>query len=168
MQIVLMRHGIAIDHADPHCPDDFHRPLTEQGRERTRLAARGLAWMGVRPGAIVSSPLVRAQETATIVAEELGFDPGKVATTGALSPAGDPGQLLAEVRALGVESVLCTGHLPGMDLIVAAAIGSGRRPFTSMKKAGAVCIELFPRGWAQLHWLLPPRALRRLGGARRP
>ena len=165
MQIVLMRHGIAVDHDDPTCPDDHHRPLTDLGRERTRLSARGLARLGVRPEAIVSSPLLRAFETAIIAAEELAFDTDAIITTEALTPGGDPGRLLAEVRDLGVESVLCAGHLPSLDLIVAAAIGSGRRPFTSMKKAGAACIELFPQGWAQLHWLLPPRVLRRLGAS---
>ncbi|MCA8962267.1 MAG: histidine phosphatase family protein, partial [Planctomycetes bacterium] len=60
MILYVMRHGIAFPREDPDCPPDFERPLTERGRERTHDAARGLVEMGVRPTAVLSSPLVRA------------------------------------------------------------------------------------------------------------
>lgn len=162
MQLVLMRHGIAVDRSDPDCPRDFDRPLTERGRERVRLAARGLAFLQVRPDAILTSPLLRARQTAEIAAEELGFDPRRVATTQALLPGANPGGIFRETETIGCQRALCAGHLPNMDLILAHAIGRGVPPFTSLKKAGAACLELHRGYGANLLWYLPPKALRGL------
>ena len=72
MLLYLMRHGVAQDRANPDSPPDPDRQLTRKGVERTRAAARGLRVIGVDPGAILSSPHLRALATAQLVAAELG------------------------------------------------------------------------------------------------
>lgn len=168
MQLVLLRHGIAVDPADPDCPTDAQRPLTERGRRRTREVAGGLAALGVRVEVILSSPLVRAVQTAEIAAERLGLRSDQLRRTNALLPSSAPNGLLAEVQKLGPGGVLCVGHAPHLDLVLAAAVTPGSAPFTALKKAGAACLELdFPPtgGRATLLWMMDPRALRRLVAA---
>jgi phosphohistidine phosphatase len=161
MLIYLFRHGIAVDREDPDCPPDFERYLTDKGKERTRAAARGLAALGVAPERILSSTYVRARETAEIAAEELGIDPTAIELTEALVPEAGPQRILREAAKLGVESVMCTGHAPNLDLVVAEAVGHELAPFTSLKKAGVACLDVDEHG-GQLLWLLPPKVLRAL------
>jgi phosphohistidine phosphatase len=67
MNLLIVRHGIAVDRGDPAYPWDDDRPLTAEGIHKFRIAARGLKALGVHPERIVSSPLVRARQTAEIL-----------------------------------------------------------------------------------------------------
>ena len=69
MRLYLMRHGIAIDREDPDCPEETQRYLTAKGTQRTRSAAHGLADLGVKPAGLLTSPYIRAVQTAEIVAK---------------------------------------------------------------------------------------------------
>src|SRR5262247_3681236 len=73
MNLYLMRHGIAVDSDQPGPEADGARPLTQKGLKRTRRAARGLRRLGVSFDGILTSPLVRARQTAEIVADALGL-----------------------------------------------------------------------------------------------
>jgi phosphohistidine phosphatase len=163
MLIYLLRHGIAIDREDPDCPPDFERFLTDKGKRRTRASARGLAALGVAPELILSSTYVRARETAEIAAEELDLDPTRIELTESLVPEAGPQRILREASAKEVDTILCTGHAPNLDLVVAEAVGHELAPFTSLKKAGVACLEVDEDLSGQLVWLLPPKVLRRLG-----
>ena len=164
MLLYLFRHGVAMDPAEPDCPPDALRPLTREGIEKTRLAARGLRKLGVKPDLIVSSPLVRAVETAEIAARELGGAKERILRTPFLEPEADPAALLKELARWKKEAVLCAGHAPHLDELIAHATGV-RVAFTGLKKAGAACLEFAspgsPRG--VLLWLIPPKVLRQLG-----
>jgi phosphohistidine phosphatase len=164
MLLYLMRHGIAQDREDPESPPDPDRQLTRQGVQRTRDAARGLRSLGVEPGAVLTSPYLRALATAQIVARELGFPEEDVVQTEALLPDTAPAVLFEELGRRGLGEVLVVGHAPGIDELCAHALGGGRAPFTELRKAGVACIELAdpaePRG--KLLWLLEPRMLRGL------
>ncbi len=162
MQLVLFRHGIAVSHDDPDCPEDDLRPLTPKGIRRTHEAARGLAALEVEPDVILTSPLVRARETALIAAEELGFDAGAVRVTENLRWELPPGRILEEIDGMGAARVLCVGHAPHLDALLAAALGLRAGSISSLGKAGAACVTRHARD-AVLDWLLTPRALRRLG-----
>ena len=70
MDCILMRHGIAVDREEWKGPDE-DRPLTDRGAKRVAQAAAGLQWMDVNPIHLLSSPLVRAVETAKIVHDVL-------------------------------------------------------------------------------------------------
>lgn len=162
MLVYVFRHGIAIDREDPDCPPEFERFLTDKGKRRTQSAAKGLRALGAIPGAILASPYVRARETAEIAARELGFDPKGIELTESLVPEAGPQRVLREVLAHDADAVLCAGHAPNLDLVIAEAVGHELAPFTELKKAGAACIELDEDQTGTLQWLLPPRVLRTL------
>lgn len=164
MRLYLMRHGIAIDREDSGCPPEAERYLTEEGMAKTRGAARGLATLGIDPGAWLTSPFVRALQTAQVVAEEFGVPKGKIACIDTLLPSGKPAEFFKEVSRLKAEEVICFGHAPQMDELIAFALGS-RAAVTALKKAGVAALKLDrlspPAG--VLLWLHTPKTLRLLG-----
>lgn len=170
MRLVLVRHGLAVE-ADLHDGDDASRPLTAEGEKRTSRAARGLGRLGVRPVAILTSPCLRARETARLVARALGVE--RIEETTALLPGADPAELvglLGTRRGAHEVELLAIGHAPHLDTFLAAVLAPGAAPFTALRKAGAAALDLeFARSGrpprlraARLHWLLPGSALRRL------
>jgi phosphohistidine phosphatase len=162
MILYVVRHGIAIDRTDPKAPPEAERPLTAKGVQKTRAAALGLRALGAKPEALITSPYVRAAQTAEIFAEALGFSPEKIRVSEALKPAEDPADILKELARLKVKEVACFGHAPHVDLLLAHAAGA-RGAFTEMKKAGVACLEQ-EAGHArwQLLWLLTAKILRDL------
>jgi phosphohistidine phosphatase len=163
MLLYVLRHGIAIDRDDPACPPDAERPLTAKGVIRTRRACQGLAHLGVAPDLILSSPRLRAIQTAEIAADELGIDENAIVHTSVLEPERSAEELFALLAEHACESALCVGHGPNVDVVVAGAVGASQ-PFTHLRKAGAACIE-FEERWGRegrLIWLMEPRALRQL------
>jgi phosphohistidine phosphatase len=164
MRLYLVRHGIAINRDDPSSPAEVDRHLTPRGIERTRAAARGLAKLGVRAEIMFTSPFLRAVQTAEIFCEALGYPVKKIRRTDALKPDARPVQLLAEVARLKSDSVMCFGHAPNLDLVIAQALGCGSM-ITALKKAGVACLEFesydSPRGL--LLWLHTAKSLRLLG-----
>ncbi len=162
MMLLLFRHGIA----DSGSPDgtDAARPLTDEGLEKTKLAAAGLVCVADRPQAILTSPKVRALQTARILAQQFDQTP-VVAETLAQSDLRAVMDLLAQRH----ESVLMlVGHEPTLsDLTRALCFGSTEGSL-ELKKAGCACLQL-PRdrtgdlrACAQLLWLATPKMLRRM------
>src|SRR5260370_34582850 len=94
-EIYLIRHGIAEERGDAW-PDDAKRPLTEEGMARLRKAARGLTRAGVSIDLMLTSPLVRARQTAEIIAAELDPQPS-IAQIDSLSPGGGYAALSADL-----------------------------------------------------------------------
>lgn len=164
MLLYLMRHGIAIDREDPKCPPDPERFLTKKGMEKTRAVAQGLRALGIQPEAMLSSPFVRAVQTAEITAAALGFARDKIRQTEALIFGRKPAELFRDLARVRAREVICFGHAPHLDEVIAFALGC-RSPVTSLKKAGVACLELKavapPRG--SLLWVHTPRSLRILG-----
>jgi phosphohistidine phosphatase len=160
MIVVLFRHGIAQDREDPASPPEAERRLTAKGIRRTHQAARGLARLKLEPQAVLSSPYVRAHETADIAVEELGLEGREVVLTDALLPEAPPADLLRVLERLEVGCVLCTGHAPHLDRFLAHVLGTGS-PVTELKKAGAACLDLGPP--VRLEWLHTAGTLRKLG-----
>lgn len=164
MLLYLMRHGIAIDREDPECPPDPERFLTKKGIAKTRGVALGLRALGIKPEAMLTSPFVRAVQTAEITAAALGFSRERIRKTEALMFGRKPAELFRELARVRGKEVICFGHAPHLDEVIAFALG-GRAPVTALKKAGVACLELesisSPRGL--LLWLHTPRSLRMLG-----
>ena|SRR5579859_5735856 len=162
MILYLIRHGIAIDPTDPEAPPEAERPLTARGVQKTRAAALGFREAGVKPDILITSPYIRAAQTAEIFAEALGFAPEKIRVSEALKPSANPADILKEVAHLRAKEIACFGHAPHLDLIIAQLAGA-RGPLTELKKAGVCCFEhLQPRGRWELRWILPPKILRKL------
>jgi phosphohistidine phosphatase len=163
MRIYLMRHGLAIDRDDPDCPPEAERYLTPKGVERTRAVAAGLAEMGIRPTALLSSPYVRAVQTGEIVCEALDIDAKSLHASDALKPEAKPVRIAEELGRITAEEIICFGHAPHLDDFIAYAVRAAA-PFTMLKKAGVACLEVqgFSPPEGQLRWLLTPRLLRTL------
>ncbi len=159
-ELYLIRHGLAEERGDAW-PDDAKRPLTDEGMSRLRKQVRGLARLGVSVDLILTSPLVRARQTAEIVAGGLHPQP-HVTTLDSLTPEGSCADVIADLGKHARRSRLAlVGHEPGIGELAARLIGSRHRlPF---KKGAICCIEidsLPPAGPGDLCWFLPPRILR--------
>lgn len=164
-QLYVMRHGIAVSRGDPNFHDDNLRPLTSEGSRKLKEIAKGLLRLRVSVETIYCSPLVRAAETASILAEGLG--PGiKVENSDYLRPGGS---LQALLTSLGKQkdhrSALVVGHEPDLSEGVARLIGDARARF-QFKKGGCcrVDFEKFPpKPPGKLVWWLTPRVMRKIG-----
>ena len=162
MIVYLVRHGIAVDPSDPKSPPEPERPLTAKGVQKTRAAALGLQELKVKPDVLITSPYVRAAQTAEIFAEALGFSPQKIRTHDALKPSGSPSEITKEIIRLRAKEVMCFGHAPQLDLMVAHLVGT-QSVFTGLKKAGIACLEhSSTRGKWDLVWIVTPKMLRQL------
>jgi phosphohistidine phosphatase len=163
MQLYIVRHGIAIDREDPKCPSEAERYLTEEGVEKTKQVAKGLAALHLHVDVMVSSPYTRAMETATIFASAFEYSKQKIRTTDTLLPGAEPTAFFRELaKEKNVSSVFCFGHAPNVDGLLAAAVGAPHH-ITSLKKAGVAFVELKrispPSG--QLVWLVTPKLIRK-------
>jgi phosphohistidine phosphatase len=161
--IYLVRHGLAAEQG-PDYPNDEDRPLTDEGIERLRAQALGMRALRVRLDRVLTSPLLRAAQTAEVLAASLGCE-APLVPVDALRPGGRHDALMAALRRLGDDrTVALVGHMPSMGEIAARLIGATEPlPF---KKGAVCCIEvdgLPPAQAGRLHWFLPPRALRALG-----
>jgi phosphohistidine phosphatase len=165
MRIYVVRHGIAINRDDPKCPPEAERYLTPEGIEKTKQVARGVAELAAAADLLLSSPYVRAMQTAEIFAGALGYAKQKIRRTDLLLPGADAGLLLRELaKDKDSSEVFLFGHGPQVDDIVALSLGA-KNPCSALKKAGVALIELKrvspPSG--ELLWLAPPKLLRSLG-----
>jgi phosphohistidine phosphatase len=165
MQLFIVRHGIAVDREDPKCPADPDRFLTDEGIEKTRQVAQGVAEVGAAPDLMVTSPYLRALQTAEIFAAQLGYAKQKIKKSDFLLPGAEPLQLFRELaKDKEISVVFVFGHAPHLDDVVATALGT-KHHITSLKKAGVAHVELRrlvpPSG--ELIWLGTPKLLRKLG-----
>lgn len=159
-EIYLIRHAIAAERGDAW-PDDHKRPLTDDGIARMRKAARGLARAEVVLDVVLTSPLVRARQTADIVAAALDARPS-IVTIESLAPGAAYAALMADLEKHARKPrIALVGHEPGIGELAARLIGS--RHAIEFKK-GAVCRidldQIPPQGPGRLRWFLTPRLLR--------
>jgi phosphohistidine phosphatase len=163
MQLYIVRHGIAIDREDPKSPAEAERFLTEEGVEKTRQVAKSIAALGISADLLVSSPYVRALQTAEIFASALDYAKQKIGKSETLLPGAEPAAFFRELaKEKQASTVFCFGHGPHVDELVAAALGV-KHHITEMKKAGVALVELKrvspPSG--QLVWLVTPKLVRK-------
>jgi len=159
-ELYLIRHAIAAGRGDAW-PDDSKRPLTEGGIKRMREAARGLARLDASIDLVLTSPFVRARQTAEIVAAALDPRP-PVVTIDSLIPGGGYAALIADLEKHAKKTrIALVGHEPGLGEIAARLIGS--RHAIEFKKGAIFRVdvdEMPPAGPADLRWFLTPRVLR--------
>jgi phosphohistidine phosphatase len=158
MKLYLLRHGEAAEHGDPQFKET-ERPLTPKGIQRTKQLTHALREMEISFDAILSSPLVRARQTAEIVGRGLGE---KVQLTDTLAPSGNMGKLVEQVNAIQPvpQSVVLVGHEPYLSVLISLLCTGGPDLPLKLKK-GALCrleVESLTTGkCAILEWLLQPR-----------
>jgi phosphohistidine phosphatase len=157
MMIYLLRHGIA-ENAGPKTPD-ADRELTGEGRKKLESVLKVAKRAGAKPDLAISSPLVRAVQTAEIARQMLGVEP-PVQKIDALAPHGSPEEVWHEVSGLrNLEEVLLAGHEPSMSHLAAWILGAPSLQ-VDMKKAALVSIEIGQfRGQPHgiLKWMLTPK-----------
>ncbi|HXP83008.1 MAG TPA: phosphoglycerate mutase family protein [Verrucomicrobiae bacterium] len=141
MHLYLIRHGIAVDREDPNCPPDTERPLTPKGMKRSHAAALGLRALDVKPNAVLTSPWLRAVQTAEIFCETLGYSPKKILRADALKGTSAPSDLLRELQSMKAKVVLCFGHEPHLHLVIGHILHTSAK-ITELKKAGLALLEL--------------------------
>jgi phosphohistidine phosphatase len=161
--LYLVRHAIAEPHGSAW-PDDTKRPLTHRGMARMREAVRGLDASGVDLTLVLTSPLVRARQTAEILARGLSSVPG-VEVTNALLPGQPAARVVDALAPHGRHrAIALVGHEPGLGELAAWLLGA-REPLP-FKKGGVCRIDLPsmpPTPPGQLRWFALPRMLRALG-----
>jgi phosphohistidine phosphatase len=165
MLLNLMRHGIAINREDPSCPAEAERPLTTEGVKKTAEVARGMRKIGIEPEIVLTSPYLRAVQTAEIACAALKVETKKMIRVEALLPNARPSLLFDELAKLKASEVLCCGHAPNLDEVIAYALGC-KAAITELKKAGVAILELEaiapPRG--KLAAIYTPKTLRKIAG----
>jgi phosphohistidine phosphatase len=163
VNLYIMRHAEAEEQAVSG--GDEARSLTERGRDRTRGAGRGLRALGVRLDAILTSPLLRAAQTAEMVANEYSNNPPPQVLP-ALSPDIAPREAIAALAPFAHQgSVLAVGHEPQLSKLVALLLNSHGAVAIRFKKGGCVALALSKTvepGAAELRWMLTQRQLRKL------
>jgi len=164
MQVFLVRHAAAHERNRTRWPNDSLRPLTTAGIFKFRKAARGLAEWLPKSAVLLTSPFVRARETAAILAENRdGVKPIECSQLAANQPVARAFELL---RSRKEKFVVLVGHEPHLgNLLSNALAGPHPQLRIEFKKGGAACIEFTARiepGRATLRWMLPPRMLRAL------
>lgn len=162
MDLFFLRHAIA-ENQGPAGSGDAGRPLSEEGTEKMHAVAQGMRRLDIRCEVALSSPYVRARQTAEIVAQVLDM---QVQIAPELAPGCDLEHLRAAMQsALGANSVLLVGHEPSLSMMIGELTGGS---FVEMKKS-ALCHVRASRIEAsagELLYLLPPRVLRMLGVGR--
>lgn len=164
MKLSLLRHGIAADRGNPEYEHDSERPLTAKGERRMRRIAEGMQTLRLSYDLILSSPYLRAKQTAEIVTQVL-HTPEGILLTEALTPEGNPRQLIEVLRTdhQARQDVLLVGHEPYLSRLISTLLTGGPNLQVMMKRSGLCTLEVetlrFGR-CATLVTLLTPRQLR--------
>lgn len=160
MRVILARHGDSEEagYKDGRIISDEERQLTEKGREDVARTARTLSRLVRRIDGIASSPLLRAVQTAEIIAASYGL--GETDQLGALQPHGAGPAVLSWLEHQSVSSSIClVGHEPALGLLAGWLMCAEEKPLIHFCKAGICCLEFsdFPSpGTAVLRWMLTP------------
>jgi phosphohistidine phosphatase len=162
VEIYLVRHGIAAERGE--YATDEERPLTFDGDRKTRKVAKQLVKLGLQFDLILTSPLVRARQTAKILqAAELSK---KIEISSALAPDGDIQTWLKWLdswRQTGGSKLVLVGHQPDLANWAENLIWGEAREVLVLKKAGVIGISLpeigQPIGNSQMFWLTSPKFL---------
>jgi phosphohistidine phosphatase len=163
LELYLIRHGIAADRGDEY-PDDSKRPLTAEGIASLRKEVDALEALGVTFDHVITSPLLRAKQTAEVFAQHLPSKPS-VSNSDSLAPAGSFAAVVQDVvKHARKERIALVGHEPSMGEHAARFIGS--KTALEFKKGGICRIDfdvLPPKGTGHLRWFVTPKMLRKIG-----
>lgn len=162
MILYLVRHGIAEDRS--LTGSDADRELTQRGTLRTAMVAKGLRKLDLKIGRIISSPYVRARQTAEIIGRVIGYQE-EILFDHRLVPHAqveEVGDLIREND--DASSLMLTGHEPSMGLVISAICAHGALAM-EVKKASVTAIEIMrlrPTVMGSLMWSLPPKVIEEL------
>jgi len=162
MDLLVLRHGDAGKRSP--LPGDSKRTLTTEGRQEIVDLSNGLKSLEVKLDYVLTSPLLRAKNTAEIVAKSLKYK-GKIEELDSLKPEGSKLEFYSELSKLKRDSVvLVVGHEPYLSEMISQAISQSDCRL-DLKKAGLARIRvlsILPKLKGDLRWLLTPKLLKKI------
>ena len=160
MTLYIIRHAWAEDRDTTRWPDDDQRPLTDKGRKRFKKLLKKLTKGQFAPAIIATSPLVRCQETAELVAQSLN-NQSPIVQLDALKPGSDLSALVQWTTDRTEGDVAWVAHAPDVDRLAAQLVGDGQANIRFAK--GAVAAIFFDGaitpGAGELQWLATAKLL---------
>lgn len=165
--ILIVRHAIALDREDAavYSVADGDRPLTREGIAKMKKAVQGLQRIHPKLHAIVASPLLRAKQTAELVAA--AYPKAELMVSEWLIPGQPPVELLNFLGSFRPDQrIAIVGHEPDLSEWIGWAVTGKRQSICELKKGGACLLEFdddLKPGEASQRWLLTPGQLRKLG-----
>jgi phosphohistidine phosphatase len=165
-ELLVVRHAIARDRLKSmgQGMDDTDRPLTAEGRRKMALAARGLKQLHQEIDTILTSPLLRAQQTAQILSDH--YPASRVTVCKPLSPDYNSATLIRALNEEPGKRIAIVGHEPGLSALITTLIYSKDSGAIQLKKGGVAQLQFndnIASGKGTLQWLLTPKQLRLLG-----
>lgn len=163
MNLYLLRHGIAAELGTHGLTRDAERPLTAKGERKLWRIAEGIKALELSFDVILSSPYLRARQTAELIAEAIHAS-RKIEFSESLTPAGSAKQLIDQINGVKAEreNILLVGHEPHLSSFISLLV-SGKAGLELVMKKGGLCklsVESLKHGrCAALEWLLTPSQL---------
>jgi phosphohistidine phosphatase len=169
MELYFLRHGIAAPLGGSKYKDDSLRPLTAEGIKKTRRASLGMRALGLKFDAVLSSPYLRARQTAEIAAGNYKIKIKKIYITNNLLPPASIENLLKEIHNHFPKSknILLVGHEPHLSTMISSLLKCGKLLVMDFKKGGLCSVTVEPplsHPAATLNWLLTPSQLELMAG----
>ena len=167
MNLYILRHGIAVERGTPGVAKDEDRSLTPKGERRLWRITEAMSALELTFDLILSSPYLRAKQTAEIVAEAFRARK-KLELLDSLTPDGDPKTLIEHLNGLqpAAESVLLVGHEPYLSGLISRLVSGNVGLAVELKKGGLcrLTTESLKYGrCATLEWLLTPKQMELMG-----
>jgi phosphohistidine phosphatase len=160
MNIYLIRHADALALGERGITQDADRPLSQEGEARAKSIGSGLQYRGIHLEKIITSPFLRARQTAECILHAWEGPAPEVHICAHLVPDGKPKKLAKFLRGLGGDDIALVGHQPHLCICTGWLIG-GKRAQIDIAKAGVahVCCDEPRKAAGVLCWLVPPEWL---------
>ena len=163
MELFILRHGIAVERGTEGVKNDFDRRLTPEGEEKLRRITRAMRHLQLSFDWILSSPYVRARETAELVASALALKK-KIELQETLGADSNPREFIAGlIRVADLpKRVLVVGHEPSLSTLASLLLTGNAQPCLSFKKGGLAKLtvgKLRVGRCATLEWILTPKQM---------
>jgi phosphohistidine phosphatase len=161
MNLYLLRHGLAVEPGGPGFTDDSERALTPKGKAKLEKVAAAMKALDLSFDLILSSPYVRAKQTAELVAEGLKAR-RRLEFTETLTPSGNAKKLVELINHLIPKDVLLVGHEPFLSEFISLLVAGTHGVPIVMKKAGLCKLSMDSLRYgrcATLEWLLTPKQM---------
>jgi phosphohistidine phosphatase len=164
VNLYILRHGIAVERSTPGFKTDAERPLTPKGKRQLRQIATALQNLDLDFNLILSSPLLRARQTAEIIARSRRRKK-RLAFSDELKPGGNPKALIQQLNGLKPvpENVLLVGHEPYLSQLIGRLISGNATAGIGLKKGGLGKLEMAALRFgrcATLAWLFTPNQMK--------
>jgi phosphohistidine phosphatase len=159
MNLYIVRHAIAVERGTSGYEDDSQRPLTDAGAKKMKKIAMGIHQLGIELDVILTSPYVRARDTAKILAERFDMT-DRIYFSDNLIPSGNFESLVFEIHEkYDLANIALVGHVPMLSSLISWLTTGDTDARITFKKGGVAYLasdSLYQDGRATLEWLLPP------------